>query len=95
MAQRIQLIDSFRKRAHADLEALKEVNRLLPPPAFVQQLLIESGTVSVAGEADQAEALLKKFDESPLFRDTEFTMPLNRGMSGESFRLRTKRESAQ
>ncbi|MBA3976218.1 MAG: hypothetical protein C0504_18580 [Candidatus Solibacter sp.] len=95
MAQRIHLIDSFRKRSQADLDALKEVNRLLPPPAFVQQLVIDGATVSVAGEADQAESLLKKFDESPLFHDTEFTMPLNRGQSGESFRLRTKREAAR
>ena len=95
MAERIHLIDSFRKRSQADLDALKEVNQLLPAPAFVQQLVIDAGTVSVAGEADQAEGLLKKFDESPLFRDTEFTMPLNRGQSGESFRLRTKREAAR
>ena len=95
MASRIQLVDSFRKRSQADLDALKEVNRLLPPPAFVQQLVIEGETVSVAGEADQAEGLLKKFDESPLFRETEFTMPLNRGQSGESFRLRTNREAGR
>jgi hypothetical protein len=95
MASRIQLVDSFRKRSQADLDALKEVNRLLPPPAFVQQLVIDGGTVSVAGEADQAEGLLKKFDESPLFHETEFTMPLNRGQSGESFRLRTRREAGR
>lgn len=95
MADRIRLIDGIRLRSQADLEALKEVNRLLPPPAFVQQLVIEAETVSVAGEAEQAEGLLKRFDESPLFRDTEFTMPLNRGQAGESFRLRTKREVAR
>jgi len=38
---------------------------------------------------------LKAFDASPLFRETEFTMPLNRGQSGETFRLRTKREAAR
>lgn len=95
MADRIRLIDGFRRRPQADLDALKEVNRLLPPPAYVQQLVIEDSTVMVSGEAEQAEGLLKKFDESPLFSETEFTMPLNRGQAGESFRLRTKREAAR
>jgi hypothetical protein len=95
MAERIRLIDGFRRRSQADLDALKEVNRLLPPPAYVQQLVIEDSTVMVSGEAEQAEGLLKKFDESPLFRETEFTMPLNRGQAGESFRLRTRREAAR
>ncbi len=95
MAERIRLIDGFRKRPASDLDVVREINRLLPPPAFVQQLTIDEQTVFVAGEADQAESLLKAFDSSPLFRETEFTMPLNRGQSGEMFRLRAKREAAQ
>ncbi len=95
MAERIRLIDGFRKRPAADLDVVREINRLLPPPAFVQQLTIDEQSVFVAGEADQAESLLKAFDSSPLFRETEFTMPLNRGQSGEMFRLKAKREAAQ
>jgi hypothetical protein len=95
MAERIRLIDGFRKRPAADLDVVREINKLLPPPAFVQQLTIDEQSVFVAGEVDQAESLLKAFDSSPLFRETEFTMPLNRGQSGEMFRLKAKREAAQ
>jgi hypothetical protein len=95
MAERIRLIDGFRKQAGADLDLIREVNRLLPPPAFVQQLSLDGQTVLVAGEVENAESLLKAFDASPVFRETEFTMPLNRGQSGEMFRLRTKREAAR
>lgn len=95
LAERIGQIDGVRKRAGADLETVREVNRLLPPPAFVQQLVLDGQTVFVAGEVENAESLLKAFDASPLFRDTEFTMPLNRGQSGETFRLRTKREAGR
>jgi len=95
LAERIGQIDGLRKRAGADLEVVTEVNRLLPPPAFVQQLSLDGQTVFVAGEVENAESLMKAFDASPLFRETEFTMPLNRGQSGETFRLRTKQEAAR
>lgn len=95
MAERIRLIDGFRKQAGTDLDVIREVNRLLPPPAFVQQLSLDGQSVFVAGEAENAESLLKAFDASPMFRETEFTMPLNRGQNGEMFRLRTKREAGR
>lgn len=95
LAERIRLIDGLRKLGGSDLDVIREVNRLLPPPAYVQQLSMDGQTVFVAGEVENAESLLKAFDASPLFRETEFTMPLNRGQSGETFRLRTKREAGR
>ena len=94
LAARIRQLDDFRRQSRADLDAVKEVNRLLPPPAWVQQLQISRDSVQVAGEAAAAEGLLKQFDEAPAFRGATFTMPLNRGQNGELFRLRVQREGA-
>ncbi|MCL4794464.1 MAG: hypothetical protein KJZ84_07875 [Bryobacteraceae bacterium] len=92
LAERIRLLDEFRRQSRADLDVLKEVNRLLPPPGWVQQLQVTRDTVQVGGEAPEAEGLLKKFDESPAFRGAAFTMPLTRSANGEMFRLRAQRE---
>lgn len=94
LAARIRQLDDFRRQSRADLDAVKEVNRLVPPPAWVQQLQISRDSLQVAGEAAAAEGLLKQFDESPAFRGATFTMPLNRGQNGELFRLRVQREGA-
>jgi hypothetical protein len=94
LAARIRQLDDFRRQSRADLDAVKEVNRLLPPPAWIQQLQISRDSLQVAGEAAAAEGLLKQFDEAPAFRGATFTMPLNRGQNGELFRLRVQREGA-
>lgn len=92
LAARIRLLDSFRAQSRADLEVLRAVNRLVPPPGWVQQLQINRDSVQIGGEAPQAEGLLKLFDESPRFRGATFTMPLTRSVAGEFFRIRAQRE---
>lgn len=94
LAARIRLLDDFRRQSQADLDAIQEVNTLVPPPGWIQQLQLSRNSVQVGGEAPGAEALLKQFDESPRFRGAAFTMPLTRGAQGEQFRLRAEREEA-
>jgi Tfp pilus assembly protein PilN len=89
---RIELLDKYRKRAPQDLDVLHELTRILAPPVWVSSLDVNRGNVFVAGEADSATPLLKAIDESPLFVNSDFTMPLGRTASGELFRLRTDRE---
>lgn len=94
LAARIRLLDEFRRQSHADLDTIQEINTLVPPPGWIQQLQVSRNSIQVSGEAAGAEALLKQFDESPRFRGAAFTMPLTRGAQGEQFRLRTEREVA-
>ncbi len=89
---RIELIDAFRKRAPQDLSVLNELTRLLAPPVWVNSFDLNRTTVLIAGEADQATPLLKALDQSPLFVNSDFTMPLGRTGQGELFRIRTDRE---
>ena len=59
-----------------------------------QPLEMTRAAVTVSGESDQAAALLKIVDSSPLFANSEFTMPLVRVQTGEIFRIRATREGA-
>jgi Tfp pilus assembly protein PilN len=92
---RIDLLDKYRKRAPQDLDVLNELTRILAPPVWVTSLDLNRSNVFVAGEADTATPLLKAIDQSPLFVNSDFTMPLGRNGNGELFRLRTDREPSK
>jgi Tfp pilus assembly protein PilN len=91
---RTQAIDDFRRRARLDLDSLREITRLVPPPGWLSSLDMDRTTVQLSGEAEQAAPLLESFDRSPLFRSTEFTMPISRSTNSEVFRIRSQREQA-
>jgi len=89
---RIDLLDKYRRRAPQDLDVLNELTRILAPPVWVSSLDVNRTNVFISGEADSATPLLKAIDQSPLFLNSDFTMPLGRTGAGELFRLRTDRE---
>ena len=93
--KRIQLVDEYKRQSQADLDALNELTRIVAPPAWVATLEMNRTTVTIAGESDQSAGLLKTIDQSPLFMNSDFTMPLGRGADGrtEMFRVRTTRET--
>ena len=89
---RIRQIDEFRARSKADLDALNELTRLLAPPVWLEGFELTRSAVQISGQADQSAPLLKVIDGSPLFSNSEFTLPMTRTQSGEIFRIRTQRE---
>jgi Tfp pilus assembly protein PilN len=93
--KRIQLIDEYRRQSQSDLDALNELTRIVAPPAWVSTLELNRTTVTLAGESDQSAGMLKTIDQSPLFMNSDFTMPLGRAADGrtELFRIRTTRET--
>jgi len=90
MRVRTRLLDDFRARSKADLDSLNELTRLLPPPAWTNQVDVTRDTATFSGEAEQAAALLGVIDSSPQFHNSEFSM-IARGPNGELFRIRTQR----
>ena len=90
MQARSSLLDEFRGRPKADLDSLLELTKLLPPPVWTAQVEMNRETVNISGEAEQAAALVRVLDASPLFHNSE--MPLiARSVIGETFRLRAQR----
>lgn len=92
LRKRVWLLDDFRRRTQKDLDALNELTRLIEPPAWLNALELTRESASLSGEAEQAAALLKTLDASPLFRNSEFVIPIARSGSMELFRIRTARE---
>ena len=90
--RRIDLLDEFRRRSQADADALRELTNLIAPPGWVQSLNMSRADLQVAGEAEQAAALIKLFDGSPFFKDSTFSNSMTRNGTAEGFVIRTQRE---
>jgi hypothetical protein len=89
---RARLLDDFRRRSKVDLDTLRELTRLLAAPTWLSQLDLGRDSINLAGETEQAGPLLKALDDSPLLRNSEFTVPLARSGKNEVFRIRVTRE---
>jgi Tfp pilus assembly protein PilN len=90
---RVRSLDALRVRTREDLDALLELTRILPPPAWAQGVYLSEAVVTLNGEAQQSESLLKVIDESPRFKNSEFVTSVGRGAAGEIFQIRTQRET--
>ncbi len=89
---RIQALDAFRARSKESMDTLAELTRILAPPTWLRGLEMNDREVQIAGDTAQAAALLKLLDSSPMFHNSEFTMPLARVGNMENFRIRTYRK---
>ena len=89
---RTALLDQYRSRTRADLDALNELTRLLEPPAWTNALELTRDAARINGEAPQAAPLLKILDSSPLFHNSQIDMDQRAvGGTGEVFQIHTAR----
>jgi Tfp pilus assembly protein PilN len=89
---RAQTLDTFRQHTREDLDALNEMTHLLAPPAWLNSLQLTRTSVSIAGQTDQAAALIKLLDGSRHFQASSFSQPLQKSSGGEVFSIRTTRK---
>jgi len=90
--KRIEQLDEFRRRTRADLDLILELTGTFAAPGFLSALDTTRDTVTMTGYTDQAAPMLRVLDGSPRLAGSEFTVPIGRTTSGESFRIRSQRE---
>jgi Tfp pilus assembly protein PilN len=89
---RSKLLDEFRQRTRDDLDALNELSRLVPPPAWTNSIELTRDSANISGEAEQAAALLSIIDASPLFQNSEFASITKLTGANDMFRIHAARE---
>lgn len=91
---RAQTLDNFKQQTRQDLDALNALTHLLAPPAWLNSLQLTRTSVSITGQADQAAGLIKLLDGSRQFQGSSFSLPIQRGGTGEIFSIRSSRKAA-
>jgi general secretion pathway protein L len=91
--KRTEQLDGLRRRPKADMDALQEMTRVIPPNTWLNLLEVSARQVLLGGETDQAAPLLKTIDTSPLFQGSEFVGSPVRIQTVERFQIRTNRET--
>jgi hypothetical protein len=64
---------------------------MLAAPTWLNSLQLTRDSVTIAGETEQAAALIKLLDSSKQFRSSSFALPLQRSAAGELFSIRSSR----
>ena len=88
------LLNGFRQRSKADLDALADLTKVLQSPAWVTSLEMNRNSAVLSGQAEQAAPLLKVIDGLPQFQGSEFTVPLARAGKNEIYRIRALRKGS-
>jgi hypothetical protein len=88
---RTRQIDSFLARSKADLDALDELTRILPPPLFASSMTLSRDSVTLEGQTESAAGLLKIMDSSPLFYGSSFAGGIGHASNTDVFHIVTKR----
>ena len=93
---RSQTLDNFQRHTKEDMDALNELTQMLAAPTWLNSLQLTRDSVTIAGETEQAAALIKLLDSSRQFRGSSFALPLQRSSGGELFSIRSlRREVSQ
>jgi Tfp pilus assembly protein PilN len=66
-----------------NLEALRELARVLPPSAFLASYAYQGSTITISGIAQSASEIQNLLENSPLFKGVEFTTAVTRDAGGK------------
>lgn len=97
-----QLSDRYRALAlqlqshDYNLEALRELARILPESAFISSYAYQDGNITISGFAQSASEIQNLLETSPVFKGVEFTNSVTRDPTGKDrFTLRMTIEAAK
>jgi Tfp pilus assembly protein PilN len=96
LSDRLKTLDALMRARDANLEALRELAKILPPEAWINSYQYQDGVLTISGYGSSAAALQKLIEDSPIFRDAQFASSITRDPSGKDrFTIRTAIEAAR
>ena len=84
--------------AHAlhELVALRELARVLPPDAWINNYTYQDFTMTVSGVSAGAAGTQKALEDSPVFKDAQLTSTITKDPTGKDrFSIKATVEKAQ
>jgi len=96
ISERVKALDGLIRGRDANLEALRELSRVLPNGTFLTSYIYQDNAVTIAGFSDSAASIQKVIEDSPVFRDAQFVTSITRDPSGKDrFSLKAMIEARQ
>jgi Tfp pilus assembly protein PilN len=89
VSDRLKTLDGLIRGRDGNLEALRELSRVLPQTAWLLSYSCQDNVVTIMGYSESASSLQKLLEDSPVFREVQFTSSIIRDSSGKDrFTLR-------
>jgi Tfp pilus assembly protein PilN len=89
VSDRLKTLDGLFRGRDGNLEALRELSRVLPQTTWLLSYSCQDNVVTIMGYSESASSLQKLLEDSPVFRDVQFTSSITRDASGKDrFTLR-------
>jgi Tfp pilus assembly protein PilN len=93
ISDRLKTLDGLMRGKDQNLEALREVSRVLPQGTFLISYSCQDNVMTIAGFSDSAASIQKLIEDSPVFRDAQFASSITRDVAGrDRFTLRASIE---
>ncbi|MGO7335780.1 PilN domain-containing protein [Rhizobium leguminosarum] len=94
-AKKASALETARRRKDEAIPVIavwEEISRRFPDGAWLTDLSLDRGTLTVSGFAQSAAGLIGPLEQSPLFSEPSFTSPIVRvpDQNGEHFEMRLK-----
>ena len=83
LSSRWRALTSVLQAPDSNLEALRELTRILPPTAFLTNYSYQDSAITVSGYAQSASEIQSLLENSPAFKGVEFTSPVTREANGK------------
>jgi Tfp pilus assembly protein PilN len=83
LSEKYRALNAHFEKRDMNLEALRELARMLPASAWLANYNYQDGAVTISGFTESAPEMQKALEDSPVFRDAQFTSSLTRDASGK------------
>jgi len=96
ISERLKNLDALLRGRDANLEAMRELSRVLPQGTWLTSYVCQDNVVTIAGLSDSAADIQRLLEDSAVFRDVQFTSSITRDAGGKDrFSLRAVIEARQ
>jgi Tfp pilus assembly protein PilN len=88
LSTRLRAFTATLQTRDRNLEALRELARILPPTAFLSNYSYQDGSITVSGFATSASEIQNLLESSPMFKNAEFSNSVTRDADKDRFTVK-------
>ncbi|MBI4474839.1 MAG: PilN domain-containing protein [Acidobacteria bacterium] len=88
ISDRLNALDGLLRTRDANLEALRELGRVLPKDTWLTSYHCQDNVMTIGGYSGSAASIQKLLEDSAVFRDAQFTSSIVRDLDKDRFNIR-------